>query len=282
MSHRHVTRGSSGSFRALSGEACIVHDVARKSDGSELSSGLLGCGQPSNGLHNMHDSPIKLSRHFLEIVRGSGAVSLTYHFSNQFDPADASLPYVHFATGKHFSRHKLNPDQAQAIARTHHYVIKLGRPLVLSAMLSAFKKREPKLTQEIMLGLNRFGVFDQYMVPVYGPFQVNGVISFGFAETIDRNNTELLERLESAATSHHTKMVRHFGEKRADIDLSKRENEVLSWIARGKSSTDIASILGISKASVDTYTRRIFEKMGVNDRVSAAVSGVVTGLVKRS
>lgn len=233
-------------------------------------------------MHDMHDGPIKLSRHFLEIVRASGAVSLTYHFSNQFDPADASLPYVHFETGKHFSRHRLNPDQAQAIARAHHYVMKLGRPLVLSTMLSAFKEREPKLTQEIMLGLNRFGVFDQYMVPVYGPFHVDGVISFGFAETIDRNNTELLERLESAATSHHTKMVRHFGEKRVDIELSKRENEVLSWIVRGKSSTDIASILGISKASVDTYTRRIFEKMGVNDRVSAAVSGVVTGLVKRS
>lgn len=86
--------------------------------------------------------------------------------------------------------------------------------------------------------------------------------------------------MEDIAVTHHYQMVRHFGEKRSDIDLSRRENEVLTWIARGKSSADVATILGISISSVDTYTRRIFEKMGVNDRVSAAVSGVVEGLIK--
>lgn len=133
-----------------------------------------------------------------------------------------------------------------------------------------------------MAGANALGVFDQYMIPVYGPFKVNGVISFGQGQTIEPSNTELLKKMESLAAAHHNRMVLHFGEKRSDIDLSRRENEVLTWIARGKSSTDIATILGLSVSSVDTYTRRIFEKMGVHDRVSAAVNGVVEGLVKPS
>jgi DNA-binding CsgD family transcriptional regulator len=234
----------------------------------------------SNESRQTHDGPIKLSRRFLEGARAAGAISVTYHYSDQFRSVEYSVPYVHFETGKHISRYRLNAEHAKVIERSHRYVIRLGRPVILSRHLPAFKKREPKLTGQIMAGLNRSGVFDLYMVPVYGPFQTDGVISFGFAETIDHTNKELLRRLEGLATAHHNQMVRHFGERRTDIDLSKRENEVLGWIAKGKSSTDIATILAISKASVDTYTRRIFEKMGVNDRVSAAVSGVVSGLVK--
>ena len=132
-----------------------------------------------------------------------------------------------------------------------------------------------------MAAANEMGVFDQYMIPVYGPFMINGVIAFGKGTTIDPGEKAMLKKMESLAAAYHNRMVLHFGEKRSDIDLSKRENEVLTWIARGKSSTDIATILGLSVSSVDTYTRRIFEKMGVNDRVSAAVNGVVEGLVKR-
>ena len=131
-----------------------------------------------------------------------------------------------------------------------------------------------------MTAANEMGVFDQYMIPVYGPFMVNGVIAFGKGSTIDPSEKAMLKKMESLAAFHHNRMVVHFGEKRSDIELSPRENEVLTWIARGKSSTDIATILGVSLSSVDTYTRRIFEKMGVHDRVSAAVNGVVEGLVK--
>ncbi|PRY21409.1 DNA-binding CsgD family transcriptional regulator [Aliiruegeria haliotis] len=62
-------------------------------------------------------------------------------------------------------------------------------------------------------------------------------------------------------------------------DLSPRQMEVLIWIARGKSNDVIARILGISRHTVDTHVRRIFEKFGTCDRTVAAVRAVAAGLV---
>ncbi len=48
---------------------------------------------------------------------------------------------------------------------------------------------------------------------------------------------------------------------------------MLGWVARGKSNALIGDILGISGATVDAHLRRIYLKLGVFDRISAAVRG---------
>lgn len=228
----------------------------------------------------MQEGPIRLSRRFLASARSLGVVSVTYYYGKLFKSPDAFNLYLHFSGPKKASRYKISDDQQEVLSRCHEYVIENGKPLILSKVLRFFQSVEPRLTEEIMRGANELGVFDQYMIPVYGPFKINGVISFGFPKVINPNDQVTAQKLIKIAVSHHYEMVQHFGEKRSDVDLSHRENEVLTWIARGKSTSDIATILGISVSSVDTYTRRIFEKMGVHDRVSAAMSGVVEGLIK--
>lgn len=227
-----------------------------------------------------NEGPISLTRSLLEAVRELGVVSITYHFAKSHQSLKPVLPYLHFETGKAFSRYELPDEHTEVLGRCHDWIIENGKPLILSQVLPLFRSVEPRLTEEIMTAANALDVFDQYMIPVYGPFKVNGLIAFGKSSTIDPYDVKVLKKMESLAAGHHNRMVLHFGEKRSDFELSKRENEVLTWIARGKSSADIATILGLSLSSVDTYTRRIFEKMGVNDRVSAAVNGIVEGLVK--
>jgi DNA-binding CsgD family transcriptional regulator len=53
--------------------------------------------------------------------------------------------------------------------------------------------------------------------------------------------------------------------------LSPRETEVMAWVARGKSNSVIADILGISSHTVDAHLRRAYSKLGVYERVSATV-----------
>jgi len=61
--------------------------------------------------------------------------------------------------------------------------------------------------------------------------------------------------------------------------LTDRERDILEWVARGKSNAVVATVLGISPHTVDTYMRRIYEKLGVNDRVSATLRGIGCGLI---
>lgn len=66
---------------------------------------------------------------------------------------------------------------------------------------------------------------------------------------------------------------------RGDVALSEREREIMCWVTRGKSNGVIAAILGISASTVDTYMRRIFRKLDVADRTSAAIRARSIGAI---
>jgi DNA-binding CsgD family transcriptional regulator len=53
--------------------------------------------------------------------------------------------------------------------------------------------------------------------------------------------------------------------------LSHRESEVLSWVAKGKTNFEVATILGISRRTVDTLLSRTYQKLGVENRTAAVM-----------
>jgi DNA-binding NarL/FixJ family response regulator len=63
--------------------------------------------------------------------------------------------------------------------------------------------------------------------------------------------------------------------------LTPKEREVLALIARGRSNDEIGRDLFISEGTVKTHVAAILRKLGVRDRVQAAVIAVesrVSGL----
>ncbi len=53
--------------------------------------------------------------------------------------------------------------------------------------------------------------------------------------------------------------------------LTRREAEVLYWLTLGKTNRDISAILGLSARTVNKHLEQIFQKMGIDNRTSAAV-----------
>ena len=62
-------------------------------------------------------------------------------------------------------------------------------------------------------------------------------------------------------------------------ELTAREQEVLGLLPRGLSAREIADELGISRDTVKTHTKRIYEKLGVSSRRSAVARGRELGLL---
>jgi NarL family two-component system response regulator LiaR len=63
------------------------------------------------------------------------------------------------------------------------------------------------------------------------------------------------------------------------VELSERERDVLSLLARGLTNTDIARQLHLSEGTVRNYVSAVFAKLGVSDRTQAAVIALRHGLV---
>jgi DNA-binding NarL/FixJ family response regulator len=69
------------------------------------------------------------------------------------------------------------------------------------------------------------------------------------------------------------------GADKTELRLTEREVQVLTWVARGKSSSDIATILGISERTVNFHLDNAMRKAGVATRVQAAVKCAMLGLI---
>jgi len=55
-----------------------------------------------------------------------------------------------------------------------------------------------------------------------------------------------------------------------EFPLTRREAEVLRWIAQGKTNREIGQILDISPRTVNKHLEQVFEKVGVENRTTAA------------
>jgi len=64
------------------------------------------------------------------------------------------------------------------------------------------------------------------------------------------------------------------------VSLSARESEALTWSARGKTSAEIAVILGLTRRTVDFHIENARQKLGVSTRVEAAVKAAAGGMIQ--
>lgn len=64
------------------------------------------------------------------------------------------------------------------------------------------------------------------------------------------------------------------------VELNEREVETLTWAARGKTSAEIAQILGLTKRTVDFHIDNARIKLGATTRIQAAIKAVTGRLIE--
>lgn len=119
-------------------------------------------------------------------------------------------------------------------------------------------------------------------VPVHGPHGSVAILSFAASEN-DVDPEICLGRLQPLSAQFHV-AYSAIGEGRKlegpRIELTLRERECLSWVARGKSSWEIGQILGITEFTVAYHVKKAMRKLGSASRIVAVVKAIRLGLIQ--
>ena len=98
------------------------------------------------------------------------------------------------------------------------------------------------------------------------------IVASGDALLAPSVTRRLIERFTSETSSYATA---------PGLDeLTERETEVLSLMARGHSNQEIADLLFLGETTVKTHVSRVLMKLGVRDRVQAVIAAYESGLVR--
>lgn len=222
--------------------------------------------------------PILLER-FAEAARELGVIAAMYTMAPPFHSQNGKRSLVvQYGFPPEVVEDYLDP-QSQLLDPFPDFIVQHGRTMSWREAIEQFQATPHHLRRFKMLAAA--GHPDGVSLPLYGPHNRASYAAFSLGRVITADDAELIVKLLNLGTFYHRKIcVAVMRDHAKPITFSKRQSEVLYWIARGKSTPDIATIMGVSPATVDTFIRRIFAKLQVNDRVTAVIEAMTRGLLR--
>ncbi|WP_245308073.1 LuxR family transcriptional regulator [Rhizobium etli] len=126
-----------------------------------------------------------------------------------------------------------------------------------------------------------FGLRSGITVPLHGPDGSFAITSFAQHSSGQFQN-RAISYLQLAALHFHSRVGKFADSNCIDEGavLSGRERECIAWVARGKSSSDIGTILGISKNTVDFHIKNVMRKLDTASRTVAAITAATLGIIE--
>lgn len=221
----------------------------------------------------------KVLRVLREELIARGVTKSSYHFTPRFgSPIGPSAIVEYWRYPKDWIA-RYNQPEFRANDPIPDYVMREGKILTWQQCIAAQSLTTAQ--RNFVDQLTAHGLVDGVGIPLFGANRREAYVSILFDRIVKEKDRNIVREIVVIIDAAHRLLVQMlFETDKKQMEFSRREQEVLNWIAKGKSNTDIATILGLSSSTIDTFVRRIFRKLDVGDRVTAVVKGMSCGFVR--
>jgi LuxR family transcriptional regulator, quorum-sensing system regulator SdiA len=168
---------------------------------------------------------------------------------------------------------------------TVRYLGQTHRPFRWRDALAAYR-RDPHLRrmEQMMADAARHGLQDGYIFPVHGRNGLLGSMSIG-GQPVDLSPVEM-SLFEAVTRKAFWRLLELNDEAQAldgativDTPLTRRELEILHYLADGLTSMEISKLLTISNHTVDWYMNGLQDKLKAKNRQQAVALAFRHGLI---
>ncbi|QRM54494.1 LuxR family transcriptional regulator [Sinorhizobium sp. BG8] len=131
---------------------------------------------------------------------------------------------------------------------------------------------------ELQAVLERHGMMAGHFFPVHDAFGNRGAVVWcGESPELDFDDRLVLQMI----SIHIFNRLAEIGAawKTGQVVLTEREIQCLGWTAAGKTSLEIAEILGLSEHTVNHYLNQVTRKLEAVNRTQAVVKAIRRGLI---
>jgi len=145
------------------------------------------------------------------------------------------------------------------------------------------REKISKKSQRVMDEAGEFKLCSGAGVSIHHPY--GGITGIGFASPQKhiRTDRDALSQIYLASVQMIVVLSEITGKGSTDrgiLRITKREKEVLNWIAAGKTKSEIADILSLSESSVKRYCENIASKFETNNLPSAVARALRIGIIE--
>lgn len=188
-------------------------------------------------------------------------------------PENSIVDHLLWVEGDWFGGSKLDPKTYLARCPANRHVLETDRPFFWT------KTGEPG-RDNYRVGQPHGSGVHGLQVPVYGPVGLVGAMSFGGLAIDSTVEARLALTLVAVAAFQSSRRLTGPIAPAGMPRLSRRELEVIRWIASGRRQADVAMLLDLSERTIENHLRRIRSRLNAASTAQAVHLLVRAGELK--
>ena len=106
-----------------------------------------------------------------------------------------------------------------------------------------------------------------------------GARGYLLKDVVSEDVADAIRRVRAGGRSIPTEVANRLAAYTPRIDLTEREVEVLTYMARGLSNKEIGALLGRTEGTIKVHVLHILQKLEASDRTEAVTLGLQRGII---